>query len=90
VGTAAGGCRRRSRALRVTLRAVGVGALLVATFLPVSAADRNLRSLLIDLDVAPLDGRTPSAFSLNGLDGARLSLADLRGRAVLLYFWATW
>jgi len=32
---------------------------------------------------------TPS-FALPGLDGRALSSADLHGRALLLYFWATW
>ncbi len=30
------------------------------------------------------------AFSLVDLDGHRVSLADLRGRSVMLQFWATW
>ena len=30
------------------------------------------------------------AFSLKGLDGIQVSLSDLRGKPVLLTFWATW
>jgi cytochrome oxidase Cu insertion factor (SCO1/SenC/PrrC family) len=30
------------------------------------------------------------SFVLPGLDGRPVSSADLRGRALLLYFWATW
>jgi cytochrome oxidase Cu insertion factor (SCO1/SenC/PrrC family) len=30
------------------------------------------------------------AFDLRTLDSRPLRLADLRGRVVLLYFWATW
>ena len=32
----------------------------------------------------------PRDFSVATLDGGRLGLADLRGKAVLLNFWATW
>jgi cytochrome c-type biogenesis protein len=41
-------------------------------------------------------GRTPQAaiaapdFTLESLDGKKMSLSDLRGKAVLLNFWATW
>ena len=30
------------------------------------------------------------AFELTTLDGRHIRLGELRGRAVLLYFWATW
>ena len=42
-------------------------------------------------DVAsPLIGRPAPPFSLERLDGARLTLADLRGKPVILNFSATW
>jgi hypothetical protein len=49
-----------------------------------------LDDLLMDLQLLPLDGRTPKAFALESLDGRRVALADLAGRPALLYFWATW
>ena len=49
-----------------------------------------VEDLLFDLQLIPLDGQSPSAFTLEALDGARVSLADFRGKVVLLYFWATW
>jgi peroxiredoxin len=38
-----------------------------------------------------LHTRTPApAFSLKSLDGRTVSLADFKGKRVLLHFWATW
>jgi peroxiredoxin len=44
----------------------------------------------MDLQVWPLDGAPPPAFTLEDLDGKKVSLAEYRGRPVVLYFWATW
>ena len=38
----------------------------------------------------PIVGRPAPAFDLQTLAGGRLSLADLRGSAVVLNFWASW
>jgi hypothetical protein len=43
-----------------------------------------------ELQVIPLGGQRPHLFTLPGLDGKRTALADLKGQAALLYFWATW
>ena len=45
---------------------------------------------LFDLGLVPLDGQPPPAFSLPGLDGRPVSLAQLNGHVVFLYFWASW
>ncbi len=54
-------------------------------------------ALLLSLTGAPQNRQTlpPSvenahAFDLATLDGSRLALADLRGRWILVNFWATW
>ncbi len=57
---------------------------------PGRAVAADLEDLLWDLQVAPLDGGDPPGFTLESLDGRKVSLGDLRGRAVVLYFWATW
>ena len=55
---------------------------------PGLAAD--LDALMRDFRVAPAGLKPAPAFSLDGLDGRPVTLADHRGRPVLLYFWATW
>jgi len=40
--------------------------------------------------VSPLKGKMAPAFSLEDLNGKKVSLASYRGKAVLINFWATW
>ena len=68
--------------------AVVLASLLVSVGAAAGAAP--LDDLMFDLRLAPLDGAEPPAFTLEDLDGARVSLADFKGRVVLLYFWAGW
>jgi peroxiredoxin len=68
---------------------------LTATTLTFSAASaggptsEELDPLLRALSARPWWGEPPP-LRLPGLDGQRHSLAAIRGRVVLLYFWATW
>jgi len=44
-----------------------------------------------DSGLAPvMRGKRAPAFALNSLDGKKVSLADYKGRPVLVNFWATW
>jgi len=49
----------------------------------------DVDDLLRDLQLVPLDGEPPP-FTLIDLEGKPRALASLKGRVVLLYFWATW
>ena len=75
----------------LSTRALVVAAILGTLLLGAgpAAADR-VDDLLFDLQLVPLDGRTPREFTLPDLAGTPVSLAHFRGRVVLLYFWASW
>lgn len=62
----------------------------VVALATIAAAAPPLEDLLFDLHWVPLDGRPAPSFTLAGLDGKPVPLADFRDRVVLLYFWATW
>ena len=40
--------------------------------------------------VSPLQGKPAPAFTLPNIDGKKVSLADYKGKALLINFWATW
>jgi hypothetical protein len=66
-------------------------ALLLSLLLVVPVHAASMEDLLFDLELVPLDGRTPTSFALERLaDGKTVSLADVKGRALFVYFWATW
>jgi hypothetical protein len=68
-------------------RLAGALALLALALVPASAADDALDDVLSAFQVTPLGDQTPPPFRLESLDGKSVALADVRGRAVMLYFW---
>jgi hypothetical protein len=79
---------------RRTLAALAAALAVIAVVLsgtPATPADKVLDDLLFDLQLVPLEGKTPPPFELERLgDGQKVSLASQKGQAMFLYFWATW
>jgi cytochrome oxidase Cu insertion factor (SCO1/SenC/PrrC family) len=78
---------RRLRSLAIVACAVALVALVPAW---PAAQSKGLDDLMMDLSIAPLDAQAPPAFSVTTLEGRRVVLADVMGKAALVYFWATW
>jgi len=64
--------------------------LLAGLSLAPASVTADLPALMQEFRVTPIGLEPAPAFSLKTLDGRTVALADHRGRAVLLYFWATW
>jgi cytochrome oxidase Cu insertion factor (SCO1/SenC/PrrC family) len=63
--------------------------LAVALAFPGVASAADVEDLLWDLQIVPLERREAPPFTLETLEGRKVSLADFRGKVVLLYFWMT-
>ena len=71
--------------MNAKLVALAVAVTLTATAVAIAAPD------FASLQIQPYEPPKPApAFSLPGLDGATHTLGSLRGKVVLLFFWATW
>jgi thiol-disulfide isomerase/thioredoxin len=78
-----GGPRKNRNPLALVVVAVVVAGMLYAGFHFARRADADAPSVLGASTPAP-------DFTLESLDGKSMKLSDLRGKAVLLNFWATW
>ena len=73
--------------MKAALLAICAACLLIAH---AALAAAELEDLLLDLQIVPLGGEAAPAFTLESLDGKKVSLNDYRGKPVFLYFWASW
>lgn len=72
----------------IRVLAIALGLTLVAV---APAAGATVDELAGALNLVPLHGAEPPSFALERLaDGKTIALSSLRGRPVLIYFWATW
>jgi cytochrome c biogenesis protein CcmG/thiol:disulfide interchange protein DsbE len=80
--------RTTSRRLAIVVVALGAFALIVlaALFVPLGSASPDS----VAVSGHPLVGDAAPPIELATLDGDAVSLASLRGRPVLVNFWATW
>jgi hypothetical protein len=73
-----------------SMRLMSLALLLAGLWLTTSSVAADLDALMQEFRVMPTGLKPAPAFSLKTLGGKTAALADHRGRAVLLYFWATW
>ena len=72
---------------RRVVRVVGGGLASLALLVGVAIAAPDFAALRAQAYTPP---KPAPAFTLPDLDGKPHSLAELRGKVVMLYFWATW
>lgn len=72
--------------MRARLALVALALLTLWSVAVPALSAQELEDLLWDLQIVPLD-EPPPPFTLEALDGGRRSLAEFRGRPVMLYFW---
>lgn len=67
-----------------------IAGVLVALLLASCRSTVTPTPLASNLPVAPREGARAPDFTLRELGGADVRLSDLRGKIVLVNFWATW
>ena len=72
---------------RRVVRVVGGGLASLALLVGVAMAAPDFDSMRAQAYASP---KPAPQFTLPDLDGKSHSLAELRGKVVMLYFWATW
>ena len=81
---------RRFDGQRRWVQAVAVVIIITLSLISRDAAAVELEDLLRDLQLLSTDNDSAPGFTLEDLNGTKVSLSQFQGRPVLLYFWATW
>ncbi len=68
---------------------IAVVAVIVATYLA-DRATRQPKNAVVKVTLANADAKPEPEVTLKDLDGKDLSLAQYKGKVVLVNFWATW
>jgi thiol-disulfide isomerase/thioredoxin len=68
---------------------IAVVAVIVATYLA-DRATRQAKNAVVKVTLANADAKPEPELTLKDLDGKDLSLAQFKGKVVLVNFWATW
>ena len=79
-----------SRSMHISRRWTAVVLLVAGLGLTSLGAAADLDALMREFNASPAGLKPASTFSLKSLEGRTVTLAEQRGRPVLLYFWATW
>jgi cytochrome oxidase Cu insertion factor (SCO1/SenC/PrrC family) len=76
--------------MTASLRAISLGLVLIGLLPTTSGLAADIEALMREFAMMPTTPKAAPPFSVKNLEGKTVTLADHRGRAVLLYFWATW
>ena len=55
-----------------------------------AAGPPTIDDLMLDMQITPVDPQPAPPLTVETLKGGRVTLADVKGHVVLVYFWATW
>lgn len=82
--------RLESETMQIPWRWLTIGTIAIALLLAGCRSAVTPTPLASNLPVAPREGARAPDFTLRELGGADVRLSELRGKIVLVNFWATW